>query len=51
MVRQTLDPSHVQTIVPRKVWVHKSGRAEDVPFKYLCWLCYKLDLERDLYLI
>lgn len=50
MVRETLDRRHVQCLIPRRCWVSKRGGAE-VPFKYLVWLCYKLDLDRDLVLM
>ena len=50
MVRETLDQRHVQCLIPRRCWVSKRGGAE-VPFKYLVWLCYKLDLDRDLVLM
>jgi len=50
MVREILDDAHVQAIVPRKCYVMKKGGAE-VPFRYLVWLCYKMNLKRDLYLI
>ena len=40
----------VQAIVPRRVFVHKE-RGEELPFKYLVWLCYGLELERDLVLM
>lgn len=50
MVREILDAEHVQVIIPRKCYVMKKGGTE-VPFRYLCWLCYRMRLERDLYLI
>ena len=40
----------VQAIVPRRVFVHKE-HGEELPFKYLVWLCYGLELERDLVLM
>ena len=40
----------VQAIVPRRVFVHKDY-GEELPFKYLVWLCYGLELERDLVLM
>ena len=49
MVRELLDEKEVQVIIPRKCYVFKVGGAE-VPFKYLCWLCYRMKLEKDLYL-
>jgi hypothetical protein len=50
MVREILDGKHVQALIPRRCWVSKSG-GKEVPFKYLVWLCYKLDLDRDLVLM
>lgn len=50
MVRDILNKEKVQVIIPRKVWVSKTNQTE-IPFKYLCWLCYGLKLERDLYLM
>ena len=50
MVRELLDEKEVQVIIPRKCYVFKVGGAE-VPFKYLCWLCYRMNLDKDLYLI
>ena len=38
---------HVQTIVPRRVWVRKTD-GDVVPFKYLCWFCCRARLSRDL---
>jgi archaeosine-15-forming tRNA-guanine transglycosylase len=49
-VRDILEETHVQVIVPRKCYVFKKGGTE-VPFKFLCWLCYKMELKRDLYFI
>jgi len=49
-VREIVDTDKVQTIIPRRVHVCKTGK-EVVPFKYLCWLCHGLELPRDLYLI
>lgn len=49
-VREILDPTHVQALIPRRCWVSKSGQRE-VPFKYLVWLCYKMKLPRDLVLM
>ena len=46
----TLSASQVQTIIPRRVHVRKTGK-EEVPFKYLCWFCHRMGLPRDLYLI
>ena len=40
----------VQAIIPRRVFVHKENE-EELPFKYLVWLCYGLELERDLVLM
>ena len=50
MLRQMLDPQHVQALIPRRCWVSKQGGRE-VPFKYLVWICYKLELDRDLVLM
>lgn len=49
-VRSILDMSQVQVIIPRRVFVCKREGPE-VPFKYLCWLCYRLGLKRDLYFL
>jgi len=49
-VREILEETRVQVIIPRKCYVFKKGGTE-VPFRYLCWLCYKMNLERDLYFI
>lgn len=46
-VREIVDMRHVQVIIPRRVQVKKSDAAA-VPFKYLCWFCYKANLERDV---
>ncbi|KAJ1620366.1 hypothetical protein T492DRAFT_602446 [Pavlovales sp. CCMP2436] len=46
-VREALDMSAVQAIVPRRVHVRKSSGPE-LPFKYLVWLCYRTAFERDL---
>ena len=40
----------VQVVIPRRVLVCKTGK-EVIPFKYLCWLCYRVKLPRDLYLV
>lgn len=50
-VREILDERYVQAIIPRKCFVFKSPGGAEIPFKYLCWLCYKMELERDLYFI
>jgi len=50
-VREILDERFVQAIIPRKCFVFKSPGGAEIPFKYLCWLCYKMELERDLYFI
>lgn len=50
-VRKILDERYVQAIIPRKCFVFKSPGGAEIPFKYLCWLCYKMELERDLYFI
>eukprot|EP00397_Hematodinium_sp_SG-2012_P052215 GEMP01061625.1.p1 GENE.GEMP01061625.1~~GEMP01061625.1.p1 ORF type:complete len:241 (+),score=56.78 GEMP01061625.1:28-723(+) len=49
-VRDMLDMSKVQTVIPRKVFVKKKNQSK-VPFKYLIWLCYDLNLPKDLYFI
>jgi hypothetical protein len=49
-VREALEVRKVQALVPRRCWVSKKGERE-VPFKYLVWLCYGLELERDLVLM
>ena len=41
---------NIQVIIPRRVLVHKEN-GEEIPFKYLCWLCYGIGLERDLILM
>ena len=46
-VREVLPMEHVQAIVPRRVWVRKTDGGE-LPFKYLCWLCCRARLPRDL---
>jgi len=46
-LRESLDMSKVQAIFPRRVLVRKSGQ-EQVAFKYLIWLCYDCELERDM---
>ena len=43
-------PATGQVVIPRRVLVRKTGR-EMIPFKYLCWLCYRVNLPRDLYLV
>jgi hypothetical protein len=40
----------IQVIYPRKVMVSKTGQ-NPVPFKYLVWLCYNIQLSRDLILL
>jgi len=49
-VRELLDGKQVQVVIPRRVLVRKTGK-ELIPFKYLCWLCYRTKLPRDLYLV
>ena len=49
-VRDILDMTKVQCIIPRKVRVCKTNK-DPVPFKYLVWLCYKCNLNKDLYFI
>ena len=48
--REVLDTDKLQAVVPRRVYVRKTG-GEEVPFKYLCWLCCGVQLKRDLILI
>ena len=43
-------PEQVQVVIPRRVHVCKTGR-EEVPFKYLCWFCYRTQLPRDVVFI
>lgn len=47
-VRELLDMSLVQCIIPRRVMVRKKDQESPVPFKYLCWLCYKTRFKADL---
>lgn len=42
--------TQVQVIIPRRVNVCKTGQ-DEVPFKYLCWFCYRMGLPRDLYFV
>ena len=46
-VRDIVPVDLVQAIIPRRVWVKKRDAVE-LPFKYLCWFCYRVGLERDL---
>lgn len=46
-VRDALDMSAVQCVVPRRVHVKKLDGPE-LPFKYLVWLCHRVGLARDL---
>lgn len=46
-VREVLDMSRVQALVPRRVHVRKRDGPE-LPFKYLVWFCYGTRFERDL---
>eukprot|EP00434_Breviolum_minutum_P013069 symbB.v1.2.011515.t1/scaffold777.1/size163462/6 len=46
-VRDIVDMQRVQAIIPRRVHVRKTGE-EILPFKYLCWFCYRTELPRDL---
>ena len=48
--REVLDTDKLQAVVPRRVYVRKTG-GEEVPFKYLCWLCSRAKLRRDLLFI
>lgn len=47
-VRRLLDMRRVQALIPRRVLVRKRNAQSPVPFKYLCWLAYKCDLDSDL---
>jgi len=49
-LRDVLDTSRVQSVIPRKVYVKKRNQ-DPLPFKYLVWLCYKAGLKKDLYLL
>jgi hypothetical protein len=42
--------SKIQVIFPRKIMVSKTGK-NPVPFKQLVWLCYNVQLPRDLILL
>ena len=46
-VRDSVPMEHVQAIVPRRVWVKKVD-GDELPFKYLVWLCCRAGLSRDL---
>jgi len=48
--RDILDTKAIQVVIPRKVLVKKKNQ-NPVPFKYLVWLCYKVGLEKDLYML
>jgi len=53
LLRDVLDTKHVQAIIPRRVMVRKSeaeseANAEDIPFKYLVWLCYRMNIKGGL---
>lgn len=50
LVRDCLDMSRVQCVVPRRVRVCKTGK-DAVPFKQLVWLCYDVALSKDLIFI
>ena len=50
LFREALDPAHVQLVLPRRVRVCKTGAAP-VPFKFMAWVCYRMALPRDLYLV
>merc|ERR1712194_479134 len=50
-VREMLDMSKVQIIIPRKVLVRKKNQTETLPFRLLVWFCYDMNLERDIYFI
>jgi hypothetical protein len=47
LFRETLSSELVQLIIPTRVAVRKTGD-EAVPFKYLIWLCYGVQLPKDL---
>jgi len=49
--RTMADTSLIQAIIPRKVMVTKIDLEEQVPFRFLVWICYRTKLERDLYLL
>lgn len=46
-VRDCLDMTLVQLVVPRRVLVRKTGH-DAVPFKHLVWFCYRTKLKRDV---
>jgi hypothetical protein len=50
LFRDTLEADKVQLILPRRVRVCKTGLAP-VPFKFMAWVCYDMQLDRDLYLV
>lgn len=38
----------IQLVFPRRVRVRKAGQKGTTPFKFLVWICWKMELERDL---
>ncbi|CAE8677884.1 unnamed protein product [Polarella glacialis] len=46
-VREIVDMRQVQVIIPRRVHVRKTDQ-NVLPFKYLCWFCFRARLPRDL---
>ena len=54
LLRDVLDTKHVQAIIPRRVMVRKATSPEEkteeaaVPFKFLVWLCYRMELPSSL---
>ncbi len=50
LFRDLLEPAHVQLVLPRRVRVCKTG-LPPVPFKFMAWVCYRMALPRDLYLV
>jgi len=64
LLREVVGTAKVQAIIPRRVMVRKASiesgkggsknRGEEataVPFKYLVWLCYRMNLKKDLYFL
>lgn len=50
LFREALAPGDVQLILPRRVRVRKAN-APPVAFKFMAWVCYRMRLPRDLYLV
>ena len=50
LFREALEPERVQLVLPRRVKVCKTGLAP-VNFKFMNWVCYGMELDRDLYLV